>query len=197
MTSVLILLMRHAEKPLDPLDQNLLDAGKARADAPARYIPEDVATPNFLFAPAASKYSVRPIPDADTAFGKTFASNQHQNCRSRLPKPLRKSWRGVSPDRRVNANRPHFPLSAFRFFASGATACVCPGAWACTSRSCGPSRSPILARSPLSPPGDLAVTWWHHASTEETSAGACNSRPRSALRTERDRQGSGEGGGGV
>ena len=61
MTPALILLMRHAEKPLDPRDPNLSDAGKARADALSRYIPEDVATPDFLFASAASKHSVRPI----------------------------------------------------------------------------------------------------------------------------------------
>ena len=61
MTSARILLMRHAEKPLDPRDPELSDAGKARADALARYIPQDVAKPDFLFAPAASKYSVRPI----------------------------------------------------------------------------------------------------------------------------------------
>ncbi len=96
MTSALILLMRHAEKPLDPRDPDLSDAGKARADALARYIPQDVAKPDFLFAPAASKVQRSSDPDADTAFGKIFASNQHRNCRSRLPSPLRKSWRGVS-----------------------------------------------------------------------------------------------------
>ena len=53
--------MRHAEKPLDPRNANLSDAGKARADALARYISKDVATPDFLFASAASKHSVRPI----------------------------------------------------------------------------------------------------------------------------------------
>ena len=61
MTPVLIFLMRHAEKPLDPRDPNLSDAGKARADALSRYIAEDASTPDFLFASAASKHSVRSI----------------------------------------------------------------------------------------------------------------------------------------
>jgi hypothetical protein len=44
-----ILLMRHAEKPDDPLDPKLSVAGSARAQKLAQYIPETFGKPDFLF----------------------------------------------------------------------------------------------------------------------------------------------------
>jgi phosphohistidine phosphatase SixA len=61
MTPKQILLMRHAEKPDDPRDPNLSDAGRARAEKLAVYVPTDLGKPDFLFASAPSKRSVRPI----------------------------------------------------------------------------------------------------------------------------------------
>jgi len=55
-----ILVMRHAEKPLDPLDPNLAPAGYARAKALAPYLPDKFGTPDFIFAAAISKRSARP-----------------------------------------------------------------------------------------------------------------------------------------
>jgi phosphohistidine phosphatase SixA len=56
-----ILLMRHAEKPNDPTDPDLSDAGFARADRLARWLPQQLGTPDFLFASALSKHSARPF----------------------------------------------------------------------------------------------------------------------------------------
>ena|ERR1700761_2703461 len=55
-----ILLMRHAEKPADVGDIHLSKAGYARADKLASYIPQTFGKPDFLFAAADSKNSVRP-----------------------------------------------------------------------------------------------------------------------------------------
>jgi broad specificity phosphatase PhoE len=52
--------MRHAEKPDDPLESSLTDAGRERAQRLAKYIPETFGKPDFLFASADSKYSRRP-----------------------------------------------------------------------------------------------------------------------------------------
>ena len=56
-----ILVMRHAEKSADPLDPNLSQAGRERAQKLASYIPNSFGKPDFLFATAASKHSLRPI----------------------------------------------------------------------------------------------------------------------------------------
>ena len=61
MTPKQILLMRHAEKPDDPRDPHLSDGGQARAEKLAAYVPTDLGNPDFLFASAPSKHSVRPI----------------------------------------------------------------------------------------------------------------------------------------
>ena len=61
MTPKQILLMRHAEKPDDPRDPHLSDAGKARAEELAGYVPKDLGVPDFLCASSPSKHSVRPI----------------------------------------------------------------------------------------------------------------------------------------
>jgi phosphohistidine phosphatase SixA len=56
-----ILLMRHAEKPNDPTDPDLSDAGFARANRLAGWLPQQLGTPEFLFASALSKHSARPF----------------------------------------------------------------------------------------------------------------------------------------
>jgi phosphohistidine phosphatase SixA len=61
MTPVRILVMRHAEKPRDPMDPHLSDVGRARADRLADYIPTVFGTPDFLFATALSTHSARPV----------------------------------------------------------------------------------------------------------------------------------------
>lgn len=61
MDSGRILVMRHAEKPDDPLDPHLSEAGQERAQKLARYLPATFGKPQFLFASAVSKHSGRPI----------------------------------------------------------------------------------------------------------------------------------------
>ncbi len=61
MDSGTILVMRHAEKPDDPLDPDLSEAGRARAEELARYLQATFGTPKFLFASAPSKHSLRPF----------------------------------------------------------------------------------------------------------------------------------------
>jgi phosphohistidine phosphatase SixA len=56
-----VLLMRHAEKPADPLDPDLSPDGQQRAEKLVNYIPKTFGKPAFLFASAASKHSRRPI----------------------------------------------------------------------------------------------------------------------------------------
>jgi broad specificity phosphatase PhoE len=56
-----ILLMRHAEKPIDDIDPDLSTEGQQRANRLATYIPQTFGTIGFLFAAAPSKHSVRPI----------------------------------------------------------------------------------------------------------------------------------------
>lgn len=56
-----IILMRHADKPDDPYDENLSDAGEARAEHLATYIPQTFGKPDDILATAHSKHSNRPI----------------------------------------------------------------------------------------------------------------------------------------
>jgi phosphohistidine phosphatase SixA len=56
-----VLVMRHAEKSVDPFDPDLAPAGAARAKALADYIPERFGPPDFIFAAAISKHSARPF----------------------------------------------------------------------------------------------------------------------------------------
>jgi hypothetical protein len=56
-----ILVMRHAEKSTDPLDPDLTDAGRGRAQRLVDYVTKTFGPPEFLFASAASKHSRRPI----------------------------------------------------------------------------------------------------------------------------------------
>ena len=55
-----ILIMRHAEKPDDPTDPDLSEAGFARAESLASWVPSRYPGVNFLFASAISKHSARP-----------------------------------------------------------------------------------------------------------------------------------------
>ena len=54
-----ILLLRHAEKPDDPRSPDLTEAGAARAERLALYIPATFGRPDFVFAAAVAKNSVR------------------------------------------------------------------------------------------------------------------------------------------
>lgn len=56
-----ILLMRHAEKTGDPEDIHLSPAGALRAERLAAYIPNTFGTPDYIFAAARSKRSIRSI----------------------------------------------------------------------------------------------------------------------------------------
>lgn len=55
-----ILVMRHAEKPLDPDDPDLTKDGHARAVQLASYIPKEFGKPDFIFAAAITRHSARP-----------------------------------------------------------------------------------------------------------------------------------------
>jgi hypothetical protein len=54
-----ILLMRHAEEPNDPKDPDLAVLGRVRAQNLASYIPATFGKPDFVFAAAVNKRSVR------------------------------------------------------------------------------------------------------------------------------------------
>ena len=51
--------MRHGDKPDDPNDANLSEAGSVRAEKLAKFIPALYGKPDFVFAAAASKKSLR------------------------------------------------------------------------------------------------------------------------------------------
>ena len=55
-----LLILRHAEKTGDKRDRGLSEAGLARAQKLATYIPETFGTPDFLIAAAGGKKSDRP-----------------------------------------------------------------------------------------------------------------------------------------
>jgi len=55
-----ILLMRHADKTDDPDNEDLSDAGQARAAKLATYIPQTFGKPDYIIATARSKHSNRP-----------------------------------------------------------------------------------------------------------------------------------------
>jgi phosphohistidine phosphatase SixA len=59
-TPGLILVMRHAEKPDDPKDPDLSQAGFKRADELSTYLPQTFGKPDNLFAAAITKHSARP-----------------------------------------------------------------------------------------------------------------------------------------
>lgn len=55
-----IILMRHADKTDDPENEDLSDAGAARAEHLATYIPQSFRKPDYIIATAHSKHSNRP-----------------------------------------------------------------------------------------------------------------------------------------
>lgn len=55
-----IILMRHADKTDDPYNEDLSDAGMARAEHLATYIPQTFGKPDYIIATAHSKHSNRP-----------------------------------------------------------------------------------------------------------------------------------------
>ena len=56
-----VLLVRHAEKPVDPQDPDLSSAGVERAKRLANWLPLKLGgVPTFIFAAAISKHSARP-----------------------------------------------------------------------------------------------------------------------------------------
>jgi hypothetical protein len=55
-----ILLMRHADKPDDPEDSDLSEAGIKRAEHLVTYIPQTFGKPDYIIATAHSKHSNRP-----------------------------------------------------------------------------------------------------------------------------------------
>jgi broad specificity phosphatase PhoE len=61
LTNTRILLMRHAEKTVDPTDPHLSPDGYARADRLADYIPATFGQPQFIIASSISKGSARSI----------------------------------------------------------------------------------------------------------------------------------------
>jgi phosphohistidine phosphatase SixA len=56
-----VILMRHADKPDDPEDEDLSEAGMARAEHLASYVPQTFGKPDYIIATAHSKHSNRPI----------------------------------------------------------------------------------------------------------------------------------------
>jgi phosphohistidine phosphatase SixA len=55
-----IILMRHADKPDNPDDEDLSQAGFARAEHLVTYIPQTFGKPDYIMASAHSKHSNRP-----------------------------------------------------------------------------------------------------------------------------------------
>lgn len=56
-----IVVLRHAEKPLDPHDQRLAHCGYKRAEHLADYIPKNFGHPTTIFATEPTKSSFRPF----------------------------------------------------------------------------------------------------------------------------------------
>lgn len=80
----LILVVRHAEKPSDPMDPDLSPAGEIRARALATYIPQTFGPLDCIFASAISKHSARSyetvIPLSEktgVAIDSTIADNNY------------------------------------------------------------------------------------------------------------------------
>jgi hypothetical protein len=72
-----IILMRHGEKTGDPEDIHLSEAGKQRADGLASYIPATFGRPDFIFAAARSKRSIRSIETVEPLAAATGVPVQH------------------------------------------------------------------------------------------------------------------------
>jgi hypothetical protein len=86
-----ILLMRHGEKPDDPRDPDLAVAGRVRAEMLALYIPATFGKPDFVFAGAVKRRSVRayltmrPLCDAiGVELDASFKSDEYRDLAKRL-----------------------------------------------------------------------------------------------------------------
>ncbi len=86
-----ILLLRHAEKPDDPKSPDLAEAGAARAERLALYIPATFGRPDFVFAAAVAKDSVRsyltmrPLCDAiGVALDASFKGKKYLDLATKL-----------------------------------------------------------------------------------------------------------------
>jgi hypothetical protein len=55
-----VIVLRHAEKPLQANDQRLAPFGAKRAEYIARWLPENFGKPDFIFATEPTKSSFRP-----------------------------------------------------------------------------------------------------------------------------------------
>lgn len=55
-----IILMRHGDKTDDPYNEDLSEAGMARAERLATYVPQTFGKPDYIIATAHSKHSNRP-----------------------------------------------------------------------------------------------------------------------------------------
>ena len=91
MTPTRILLMRHAEKSGDPTDPHLNEAGHARAQRLADYVPHTFGPPDAIFATARSKHSNRPFETVEPLANKlgvtidaTFADQDYGALASTL-----------------------------------------------------------------------------------------------------------------
>ena len=86
-----VLLMRHAEKPDDPKDPYLTEAGRARAEELAQFIPATFGKPDFVFAAAVNKSSMRayltmqPLCEATAVpLDTSFAAKEYSALAARL-----------------------------------------------------------------------------------------------------------------
>jgi hypothetical protein len=52
-----VLLVCHAERPTDPVNSDLWDAGFARAESLAACLPHQFGKPDFLFVPSITKHT--------------------------------------------------------------------------------------------------------------------------------------------
>jgi hypothetical protein len=72
-----ILVLRHAEKPRNPLDLHLSEAGQRRAERLAAWLPETFGRPDILFAAADKLLSRRPRETLEPLAKATGAPLRH------------------------------------------------------------------------------------------------------------------------
>ena len=83
--------MRHAEKPGDPKNPYLTEAGRRRSDRLAQFIPARFGKPDFVFAAAVNKHSfrayltMRPLCDAiAVGLDASFESEEYRALANKL-----------------------------------------------------------------------------------------------------------------